>query len=136
VIRSKEYINFPENSKKIVGDDSFLPDYIIYTYGKGKIRIRYDSIVYYDPIISLINHFKCYKRIYLDLKNLKRGYPEFKQIREDSILILNKEYIKKLKWNEQVKFLVFTIIRKIERSLFKLEFKNKDPSQIWKYNKK
>ncbi len=129
-IRSKKYWKKPKNNK-IVGDDSFLPDYITYKCGKGRIRIRYDALVYYSPYTSLIDHFKTYKRIYFDLKNLKKIYPEFRKIREDSTMILDFSYIKKQNLKTKIQFLIFTLIRKIEKILFEISG-GKDPKIIWK----
>jgi len=129
-LRSKKYWKKPK-SDLIVGDDSFIPDYINYKYGKGRIRIRYDALVYYKPFITLKKHFKTYKRIFLDLKNLEKFYPEFKEIRKKSKLILDMYYIKKQNFSLQIKFFIYSLIRNIERILFKLS-SNKDPKKLWK----
>jgi len=92
-LRSKKYWSLPSKESNIVGDDSYLPDYIIYNYGKNRIRIRYDSMVYFKPFTSLIKHYKSYKRIYFDLRNLKSSIPKFEEIRAHSRLILDKNYI-------------------------------------------
>ncbi len=128
-LRSKRYWVKPKY-REIAGDDSFIPDYITYNYGKGRIRIRYDALCYYNPFTSLINHYKAYKRIYYDLKNLKELYPKFKDIRKHSILILNKEYIKNQKFTTKIKFKLYSLIRMFERFLFKFSL-NKDPKKLW-----
>ncbi len=130
LLRSKNYWSKPKN-EKIVGDDSYIPDYIIFNYGKDRIRNRYDSIVYYTPFVSLIEHFNAYKRIYFDLENLRETYPEFRDIRNHSQLILNKSYIKKQKFSIKLLFLLYSLIRKIERFLFRFSI-NQNPTKIWK----
>jgi len=130
-LRSKKYWNKPSKNKKVAGDDSYLPDYIIYNYGKNRIRIRYDAIVYFSPFVSLKKHYKTYKRIYFDLKNLKENFPKFKDIREHSELTLDKEYIKNQNFLTRFYFLCFGLIRKFEKLLFKLSLE-RDPRKIWK----
>ena len=130
VLRSKKYWSIPK-SEQIVGDDSFIPDYITFNYGKGRIRNRYDSIVYYNPFISITKHFKVYKRIYFDLKNLREKYPKFKNIRDHSQLILDKNYIKKQNVSTKILFFLYSFIRKIETLLYKCS-KNTNPADIWK----
>jgi len=133
LLKSKKYWNMPPKSKKVVGDDSYLPDYIIYNYGKNRIRIRYDALVYFKPLISIKEHYRAYKRIYYDLKNLKDSSPEFSDIREHSVLILDKDYIIRQKVLERVKFAIFNCIRCIEKMLYKISFE-RDPKKIWEYN--
>ncbi|MBS3077022.1 glycosyltransferase family 2 protein [Candidatus Pacearchaeota archaeon] len=130
-LRSKEYWNKPSEKKKIVGDDSYLPDYIIYNFGKNKIRIRYDAIIYFNPFTSLREHYRSYKRVYFDLKNLRENYPKFKEIREHSELILDKRYINGQNVLTRFYFFCFNLVRKVERLLFKISL-NKDPQKIWK----
>ncbi len=130
-LRSKKYWNKPSKNKKVVGDDSYLPDYIIYNYGKNRIRIRYDAMVYFNPFVSLKKHYIAYKRIYFDLKNLKENFPEFKDIREHSELILDKDYVKNQNILTRFYFSTFGLIRKIEKLLFRFSLE-KDPHKIWK----
>jgi hypothetical protein len=130
LLRSKKYWSKPK-SEKIVGDDSYIPDYLIFNYGKDRIRNRYDSIVYYAPFTSLNEHFNAYKRIYFDLKNLKGIYPKFRNIRNHSQLILDRDYIKKQKFITRLLFFSYSLIRKIERFLYKFSI-NRDPTEIWR----
>lgn len=130
-LRSKKYWNKPSKNKRVVGDDSYLPDYIIYNYGKNRIRIRYDAIVYFNPFVSLKKHYKAYKRIYFDLKNIKENFPKFKDIREHSELTLDKKYIKNQNFLTRFYFSCFGLIRKFEKLLFKLSLE-RDPHKIWK----
>jgi glycosyltransferase involved in cell wall biosynthesis len=134
-LRSKKFWSKPDPKKDIVGDDSFMPDNIIYKYGVGRIRMRYDAIVYYKPFISLRKHFKVYKRIFYDLKNLEDNYLKFKKIRKLSKLRLDKEYIKKQNLRTKINFKLHELTRKIEKFLFKISI-NKDPKKIWVYKKK
>lgn len=128
-LKSKKYWARPKNNQ-IVGDDSFIPDHIIFNYGKGRIRNRYDSIVYYNPLLSLREHFRVYKRIYFDLKNLRKKYPEFKSIRDHSQLILDKEYIQRQNIHTRILFRLYSLIRKIEIYVYK-HSKCINPEEIW-----
>ncbi|MBI2146646.1 glycosyltransferase family 2 protein [Candidatus Woesearchaeota archaeon] len=134
VLRSKDYWKKPDK-ESVVGDDSYLPDYIIYNFGKNRIRIRYDSIVYFNPFVSIFNHYRAYKRIYYDLKILKDAYPKFKNIRKHSQMVLNWPYINKKGSIIIAKFLIFSLIRSFEK-LFFLFSLNKEPKTIWNYNLK
>lgn len=127
-LRSKKYWSKPETSKKVVGDDSYLPDNIIYNYGKN--RIRYDAIVFFNPFVSLKNHYRSYKRIYFDLKNLKENFPDFSKIREHSALILNRAYIQNQNILTKFYFICFNLVRKFEKILFNISLE-KDPNNIW-----
>lgn len=130
-LSSKEYWHKPPINKGVIGDDSYLPDYITKNYGKNKIRIRYDALVYFEPFTSIKKHYKSYKRIYFDLKNLKKNFPEFEEIRNHSELILDPQYIKKQKNIQKIYFWLFRIVRKMEKIMFELS-NEKNPSLIWK----
>ncbi len=134
VLRSKDYWKKPDK-EDVVGDDSYLPDHIIFNFGKNRIRIRYDSIVYFLPFVSIFNHYEAYKRIYYDLKALKDNYPGFKDIRKNSQMVLNWEYIHKQRIIIKTKFVLFSVIRYFEQLLFNLSW-SKDPKTIWNYLKK
>ncbi len=134
-LRSKLVWAKPSKKSGVVGDDTFLSDNILYKYGKDSIRNRYDAIVYYKPFTSLSYHYRVYKRVYYDLKNLEKSYPKFKKIRRLSKLKINKEYINKQDKKTKILFYIYEIIRKIEKFLFKYSFE-KDPAKIWCYSKK
>ncbi|MDP2946597.1 MAG: glycosyltransferase family A protein [Nanoarchaeota archaeon] len=131
LLRSEEYWNMPKKNKNVVGDDSYLPDYIINKYGKNRIRIRYDAVVYFEPFVSIKKHYQTYKRIYFDLKNLKQNFPQFSEIRERSVLVLDKEYIKNQHVMERIKFFLFDFIRRVERISYNISLE-KNSSKIWK----
>lgn len=134
-LRSKQIWSKPAKKSGVVGDDTFLSDNILYHYGKGSIRNRYDAIVYYKPFISLLYHYRVYKRVYYDLKNLEKSYFKFKKIRRLSKLEINKDYLNKQNKMTKILFYLYEVIRKIEKFLFKYSLE-KDPSKIWYYSKK
>ena len=120
----------PPKTKEVVGDDSYLPDNIIYNYGKNRIRIRYNAIIYFEPFTLLHVHYGAYKRIYYDLKNLKSNSPEFKEIRDHSVLVLDKNYIKMQPLSVRIKFRIFSYVRNLEKFLYQLS-SEKNPDNIW-----
>jgi len=130
LLRSKKYWNMPPKTKEVVGDDSYLPDNIIYNYGKNRIRIRYNAIIYFEPFTLLHVHYGAYKRIYYDLKNLKSNSPEFKEIRDHSVLVLDKNYIKMQPLSVRIKFRIFSYVRNLEKFLYQLS-SEKNPDNIW-----
>ena len=135
VLRSKLIWDKPSKKSGVVGDDTFLSDNTLYKYGNFSIRNRYDAIVYYKPFTSLIYHYRVYKRVYYDLKNLKKYYPKFKKIRKLSQLEINKNYLNKQNKKTKLLFYTYALIRRIEKFLFKYSLE-KDPAKIWQYSKK
>jgi hypothetical protein len=129
-LRSKRYWSKPKKDTGVVGDDSYLPDYLIYNYGKNKIRIRFDSVVFYDPFISIKQHYISYKRIFFDLQNLFEYYPEFRDIICHSDRILDMEYVGRLRFKTRMLFKLFLFVRKLETYFFK-KSKQKNPHKIW-----
>ncbi len=125
----------PSKKSGVVGDDTFLSDNTLYKYGKGSIRNRYDAMVYYKPFTSLLYHYRVYKRVYYDLKNLGNSYPKFRKIRKLSKLEIDKNYFNNQNKKVKLVFYLYDLIRKIEKFLFKYSFE-KDPAKIWYYNKK
>jgi glycosyltransferase involved in cell wall biosynthesis len=134
-VRFKDLWSRPNKNSGVVGDDTFLSDLILYKYGPGSIRIRYDAIVYYKPFISLLYHYKVYKRVHYDLKNLERFYPKFSNIRRLSKLEIDKKFLKKQALKVQLFVYSFELIRKIENFIFEFSLV-RDPSKIWVYFKK
>jgi len=134
-LRSKSIWEKPSKESGVVGDDTFLSDNTLYKYGKSSIRNRYDAIIYYKPFTSLLFHYKVYKRGYYDLKNLEKYYAKFKKIRQDSKLEINKDYLDKQSKKTKIVFCIYSIIRKIEKFLFKYSLE-KDPERIWQYKNK
>lgn len=128
-LRSKNYWSYSKG-KNVVGDDSYLPDYLIYHYGKNRIRMRYDALIYYSPFVSIKKHYKTYKRIYFDLRNLRDGYPKFEDIRNHSSLKLDPHYIQNLPFLERFKFFMFCLIRFVEKQIFKFALE-KNPRKVW-----
>ena len=134
-LRSKLIWEKPSKKSGVVGDDTFLSDNTLYKYGNSSIRNRYDAIVYYKPFTSLIYHYRVYKRVYYDLKNLEEYFPKFKKIRKYSKLEINKNYLSKQNKKTKFLFYIYSIIRKIEKFLFRYSLE-KDPAKIWQYKSK
>lgn len=61
MLRNREVFEMPEDEN--LADDSFLPNMIHTKYGPGSSRTRFDAIAYYEPYISLREHFRVYRRI-------------------------------------------------------------------------
>lgn len=134
-LRSKKIWEKPSKKSGVVGDDTYLSDNTLYKYGKFSIRNRYDAIAYYKPFTSLIFHYRVYKRVYYDLKNLERYYPKFKKFRRDSKLEINKDYLNKQDKKTKMIFYVYSLIRKIENFFFRYSLE-KNPGKLWKYKNK
>jgi hypothetical protein len=130
-LRSKKYWSRAPSNSKVAGDDSYLPDYIICNYGKNKIRVRYDAIVYFEPYTSLTKHYKSYKRIYYDLLALKTEFPQFQEIRKKSVLCLDENYISTLDLKVRILFSVYKLVKIVEKFLFKLSNET-NPKKLWK----
>ncbi len=133
VMRSKKIWDVPEEQ---IGDDTYLTLSVYKRFGLNSIRIRYDAIVYYQPTISLVHHWKTYKRIHYDVKTIF-NLSEFKDMKNFQSLekvILDWSYINQLPVKIRFYFICYSLIKFIENLLFRI-FPNYS-EKLWLYNKK
>ncbi len=120
------------SANEAIADDTFLSNWINFTYGPGSIRNIYSSKVWYTPYLSLRDHFYTYWRIYRDLKHLDKMCPEFYEIRLKEQQRLDWKYIFSLHPKEVLFFVVYSMISNLERIIFSFLPKY-SIEKIWKY---
>jgi len=133
MIRNANYFCLPEDAN--VADDTYLPNMIHTKYGPGTIRTRYDAFVYYKPYLSIKEHYKTYRRVYINLYYLDIVFKDFKHSR-----IMEKT---KLDWNFIFLqgfsivniFILYSLIKKMEFFFYRI-LPKKPILEIWRYNKK
>lgn len=129
MLRNKNVFDMPEDQN--LADDSFLPNMIHTRYGPGSIRIRYDAIVYYEPYLSLRDHFRAYQRIYSQLCYLDDHFEEFSKSREMEKTKLDWRYIWSKGLSNVLRFAAYTMIIKTEHLGFRL-LPYHSPKELWK----
>ncbi len=132
-LKNKIVWDVPEDR---IGDDTYLTLSVYKRFGPNSIRIRYDAIVYYQPTVSLIQHWKTYKRIHYDVKTLMTlsNFRALEKIKNLEKVKLDWSYIKTLSVKVQFYFLCYSIIKFIEKLLFK--FSSQYSEKLWVYDKK
>ena len=128
MMRNAEIFEMPED--KNVADDTFLPNMIHTRFGPGTIRTRYDALVHYKPYLSLREHFKTYRRIFLDKLHLDRRFKEFKESRHYEETKLDWKFILSQELDISMKFLVYSVIRNVEEVCYRL-LPKKQISDVW-----
>jgi len=131
----KNPLEYEIPKKENICDDTYMSNFIHNTYGPGTIRTRYDAIVYYKPYLSLREHFKIYRRIFLDLRNLDSNIQEFSHIRKLEQTKLDWNYILKQKSSTILFFITYVLISTTEKITYKM-LPKKTLDQMWQYSKK
>jgi glycosyltransferase involved in cell wall biosynthesis len=132
MMRNANYFFLPTDVN--VTDDTYIPNSIHTKYGPGTIRTRFDAIAYYKPYLSLREHFRTYRRIFLDLETIDRS-EQFVTSRMMEKTRLDWEYIRSEGWPVLKNFLAYTAISQIEGALFRT-LEKKKPSDLWVYEHK
>ena len=133
IIRNKNLWTVPANR---IGDDTYLTLDIYKKFGYDSIRIRYDALCFYKPTVSLMFHWKTYKRIFCDTNTLFE-LPEFTSLGEIKKLEgvkLDWKYINSLSLKIRGYFVAYMIIKRIDNILFSLFPKYND--SLWTYKTK
>lgn len=129
MLRNKDVFEMPEDGN--LADDSFLPNMIHTKYGPGSSRTRYDAIAYYEPYLSLRDHFRAYRRIDAQLKYLDRNFGELSESREMEQTRLDWDYILSTGLANTLRFAAYSAIIHSERFGYKL-FPDRSPAELWR----
>jgi len=133
MMRNTDFFYLPEDANTT--DDTFLPNFIHTKYGPGTIRTRFDALTYYEPYLSLKDHYKAHRRAFWDLENIdKRG--EFKESRKKEETRLDWDHIFSKGSPVIFEFLAYTGISFTEEKIIYGIFPKKSTSEVWNYNKK
>ncbi|MFA4819439.1 MAG: glycosyltransferase family A protein [Candidatus Aenigmatarchaeota archaeon] len=129
MLRNKGVFQMPEDGN--LADDSFLPNMIHTKYGPGSSRTCYGAIAYYEPYLSLRDHFNAYRRVHAQLRYLDRHFEEFTQSREMEQTKLDWDYIRSTGLANVARFAVYSLIRRTENALYRL-LPELPPTELWK----
>lgn len=129
MLRNKGVFEMPEDEN--LADDSFLPNMIHTKYGPGSSRTRYDAIAYYEPYLSLSDHFRAYRRVDAQLRYLDEHFPEFAKSREMEQTKLDWNYIKSRGLTNTFRFIAYSLIRNSERIGYRL-LPERSPAELWR----
>ncbi len=135
-IRNKSLYKFPRKKSKIRGDDTFLSRVILDKYGKGSIKVLFDSKVYCAPLMSIRSYLKSWYRIRKDIDEINLEYPKFKKFNSKVIMTLNWKYLKTLPLKVKFYALCFFILRRYESLSYRIIKRKIDLDNIWSYDKK
>jgi glycosyltransferase involved in cell wall biosynthesis len=117
----------------VIGDDVYLPGWLIKTHGKKSMRLDYRAEVYYHPNDSLQRHWKVYRRIHED-REIVYGISGFEEYAQACPLKLDWKYIvRSCPPNEILYFLLYHGIVTIENLSYRWVRYN--PSH-WQYDRK
>jgi len=129
MLRNKGVFEMPEDEN--LADDSFLPNMVHTKYGPGSSRTRYDAIAYYEPYLSLADHFRAYQRVDAQLRYLDNHFEEFAKSRQMEKSKLNWQYIQSEGITNVIRFVSYSIIRKAEHIGYRL-LPEQSPAELWK----
>jgi glycosyltransferase involved in cell wall biosynthesis len=129
MLRNKSVFKMPEDQN--LADDSFLPNMIHTKYGPGSTRTRYDAIAYYEPYLSLVDHFKAYQRVDAQIRYLDGHFEEYAKSREMEQTRLNWQYIRSEGVANFLRFVAYSIIKNTECIGYRL-LPEKSPAQLWR----
>ena len=133
MIRNADFYNIP--SREDVCDDTYMPNLIHTEHGPGTIRTRYDALAFYNPYTSLREHFKIYRRIFLDLRHIDQTNKFFKGSRRLEKTRLDWDFIFKQDSSTVAKFLMYAAITGAEEVCYKV-LPKKGLADMWVYKKK
>ncbi len=137
VIRNKNIYKFPKKGSAIRGDDTFLSFAVLKSQPNNSIKVLFNSPVYSYPIFSVIEYLKVWYRIRKDIDNICFEYPEFKELRKKTKMIMNWRYVLfDLPLNYKLCGIGFYFLKKFEALSYSLFKKRIDVDTIWSYNKK
>ena len=133
MVRNADLYDIP--SRRDVCDDTYMPNLIHTEHGPGTIRIRYDALVFYVPYTSLREHFKVYRRIFLDLRHIDRTNEAFQDSREMERTKLYWDYILKQDTTTIAKFMIYAAITRAEDLCYHV-LPKRGLADMWIYKKK
>lgn len=133
MVRNADFYDIPTRGD--VCDDTYMPNLIHTEHGPGTIRTRYDALAFYNPYLSLREHFKIYRRIFLDLRNIDKTNELFRESREMERTRLDWQFILKQDLPTVAKFIMYAAITGVENLAYHV-LPKKNLSDIWVYKKK
>ncbi|MEK6887785.1 MAG: glycosyltransferase family 2 protein [Candidatus Aenigmatarchaeota archaeon] len=129
MLRNNRVFEMPEDEN--LADDSFLPNSIHTRYGPGSSRVRYDAIAYYEPYLSLHQHFRAYRRVDAQLRYLDANFKNFRESREMERTKLDWEYIRSTGIPNVLRFAAYSAVRDLEHAAYRV-LPDQSPTDLWK----
>lgn len=117
----------------VIGDDVYLPGWLLQHYGPTSMRLDYRAIVRFHPNDSLVRHWKVYRRIYEDRK-LVYTIRDFEEYANACPLKLDWSYIlSECSAKEIMYFTLYAALVKFEKVSYRLSTYD---ASYWQYSKK
>ncbi len=117
----------------VIGDDVYLPGWLLNHYGPRSMRVDYRAHVRFHPNDSLVRHWKVYRRIHEDRK-LVYTIKGFEEYAEACPLKLDWKYIlKTCPIHEIIYFMLYAVLVYIEKLTYRL---SPYRAVYWQYRKK
>lgn len=130
-IRSTAHL--PDLPNHVIGEDVFLPGWILKNYGKKSMRLDYRAKVYFHPNHSLRRHWMVYRRVFEDRK-IVYSIPGLQEYAYMCPLKLDWSYILfNCKLNDILQFIIYRLIVRVENISFKMIKYNE---KFWQYESK
>jgi len=130
---ARSSLSIPLLPHGVIGDDVYLPGWLIQHYGPASMRLDYRAKVRFHPNDSLTRHWKVYRRIFED-RNLVYAIDGFKSYADACPLKLDWEYIFKTSpLHETVYFLLYAALVRFEKLSYKFSAYD---AAYWQYSKK
>jgi len=133
IVRNADFFNIPPRAD--VCDDTYMPNLIHTEHGPGTIRTRYDALAFYKPYTSMREHFKIYRRIFLDLRHLDKANEQFKSSRKMEQTKLDWRHILSQDVHTVLKFMAYANITRCEDLCYRV-LPKKGLADMWLYKKK
>lgn len=125
--------SIPTLPSEVIGDDVYLPGWLLENHGPSSMRLDYRAKVSFYPNDSLVRHWKVYRRIYED-RNIVYSLKGFGEYARACPLKLDWSYILRTSPpNEKLYFILYTLIVSVEKLSYRFSAYN---SSYWQYNKK
>ena len=113
-------------------DDTYLPNLLHTEYGPGVIRTRFDARVWYEPYLSLRQHFRSYRRFFLQKAYIDSHCPEWQVSRAMEKCALDWNFIARQGPVVASQFTAYSVLRACEELAFRI-LPRKDPAKHWQY---
>lgn len=117
----------------IIGDDVYLPGWLLKEHGPNSMRLDYRARVWFHPNDSLLRHWKVYRRIHED-RHIVYSIDGFEEYADACPLKLDWKYIiNTCPLNEAIYFIIYAAVVAVEK--FSYKFAPYDTT-YWQYSKK
>ncbi|HLD39338.1 MAG TPA: hypothetical protein VJB05_03435 [archaeon] len=107
------------------------PAYYGRMFSDGSLSDNVIAVAYYEPYLSLKDHFDAYRRVDAQLRYLDANFGGFAQTREMERTRLDWDYIRSTGLSNIMRFAAYSSIRNMERAAYRA-FPDQSPAELWK----